>query len=215
MPPPWSKSMKSFNRLTVLLSVLLLASSASALQLAINAAACDAANMGCSGSDVSLDVVDNNNGTFNVTLSLDSTGYTKGADQDGVVQAGFKAIQNSTSATVTPSDGTWSLPSLAGISSSGLCAGGASSDFICTSGYANIETNKTYTWDFVVTGGTMLDISSWAIKFQYCDSTTAAGECRGKILSAHSTDSPPVPEPSAALVFAGGMLIAATKLRRR
>jgi len=202
--------MQSFARLTVLLSVLLLAGSVSALTLNLN----DCDSQGCAGSDVSLDVIDNGNGTFNVTLGLDSTGYTNGAQQDGVVQAGFKAIQDATSVQLlSASDGTWSAATLAGISSSGLCAGGASSDFVCTSGYANIETNKTYTWNFLVTGGTQLDINSWAIKFQYCDSTDE--ECKGHLLSAHSTASPPVPEPSAALVFAGGMLIAATKLRRR
>ena len=201
-----------FVRLTTLLSVLLLATSAGAVTLTLD----DCDSQGCAGSDVSLSVLDNGNGTYNITLGLDSTGYTEGDDQDGVVQAGFKAIRGASSISLQSfSDGSWSSAKFAGISSNSLCSGPGEPDFGCTSGYANVETNKVYTWDFLVTGGTMLDIDDWAIKFQYCDSTDE--RCNGKIISAHGDGDPgtPVPEPSAALVFAGGMLIAATRLRRR
>ena len=193
----------------LLTALLLLGTSVSAAT--INLTDCD--SMGCAGSTVSLTAVDGGAGTWDVTLTLDSTGYF--GSEDGVVQAGFKAITGATAVTLDSySDGTWSTAKFAGINSNGLCAGPGEPDFGCTSGYANIETNKVYTWNFTVTGGTLLDTSSWAIKFQYCDEGDES--CKGKILSAHATDpGNPVPEPSAALVFAAGLLIARPLLRRK
>jgi len=206
--------MKSLVRHLALLSVLLLAGSAGATTLTLDN--CDA--YGCAGSDVFLTVDSDGSGNWNITLGLDSTGYY--GTQNGVVQAGFKAIGGISDADVTLvsfSDGSWSAAKVAGINGNGgaLCDGPSDPDFVCTSGYANIETNKVYTWNFYVTGGTLLDVDSWAIKFQYCDQGDT--DCKGHVLSAHSTGEPgnPVPEPSAALVFGGGLLAAATRLRRR
>jgi hypothetical protein len=195
--------MKSLVRHLALLSVLLLAGSAGATTLTLDN--CDA--YGCAGSDVFLTVDSDGSGNWNITLGLDSTGYY--GNLDGVVQAGFKAIGGATDVTlVSFSDGTWSDAQLAGINSSGLCAGGSDPDFVCTSGYANIETDKVYTWTFFVEGGTLLD--QWTIKFQYCNQGDT--DCKGHLISAPGV---PVPEPSAALVFGGGLLAAATRLRRR
>ena len=202
--------MKSFVRSALLLSVLLwVGASASATTLTLND--CDA--YGCAGSDVFLTVESDGSGNWNITLGLDSTGYY--GNLDGVVQAGFKAIGGATDVTlVSFSDGTWSDAQLAGINSSGLCAGGSDPDFVCTSGYANIETDKVYTWTFFVEGGTLLD--QWTIKFQYCNQGDT--DCKGHLISAPGTPGTPgtpVPEPSAALVFAGGLLAAAPRLRRQ
>ena len=192
---------------------LLMGASANATSLSLT----DCDSQGCAGSDVFLNVVVNGSG-WDITLTLDSTGYY-GAE-DGVVQAGFKAINgisNNDITSFTASDGSWSNPKVAGINGGGgaLCDGSDDAAFVCTSGYANIETDGTYTWEFFIEGGTLLDVSSWAIKFQYCDE--ADENCKGKVLSAHSTGTlgTPVPEPSAALVFAAGLLAAASKLRRR
>jgi hypothetical protein len=207
--------MKSLVRFASLLSLLLLiGASASATTLTLT----DCDSQGCAGSDVSLTVDSAGGGNWNITLTLDSTGYF--GSEDGVVQAGFKAIggiDDSDVTLVSFSDGSWSAAKVAGINGGGgaLCDGANEPDFVCTSGYANIETDKVYTWNFYVTGGTLLDVDSWAIKFQYCDQGDT--DCKGHVLSAHSTGEPgnPVPEPSAALVFSGGLLAAATKLRRR
>ena len=207
--------MKSSTAHALLLTLfLLIGTSASATTLSLT----DCDSQGCAGSDVSLTVESAGSGNWNITLSLDSTGYY--GQEDGVVQAGFKAISGISSNDVTLvsfSDGSWSDPKVAGINGGGgtLCDGANEPDFVCTSGYANIETNKTYTWTFFVEGGTLLDTSSWAIKFQYCDQTDT--DCKGHLLSAHSEGTPgtPVPEPSAALVFGGALLVVAPKLRRR
>jgi hypothetical protein len=206
--------MKSLIQLALLLSLLLLgAASASATTLSLTD--CDA--YGCAGSDVFLTVDSDGSGNWNITLGLDSTGYT--GTLDGVVQAGFKAIGGITDPDVTLvsySDGTWPNTSVSGINGNGgaLCDGPSDPDFVCSSGYANIETNKVYTWTYFVEGGTLLD--TWSIKFQYCDQGDT--NCKGHLISAPGTPGDPgtpVPEPSAALVFAGGLLAAAIRLRRR
>jgi hypothetical protein len=188
---------------------LLMGSAAPATTL--NLDNCDAD--GCEGSSVFLTVEDAGGGNWNVTLGLDSTGYT--GDLDGVVQAGFKAIDGASDITlVSFSDGSWDAAEFAGISSNGLCAGPGEPDFGCTSGYANIETNKEYTWNFFVEGGTLL--SEWTIKFQYCDQGDES--CRGHLISAPGRPGEPgnpIPEPSAALVFAAGLVVAGPYLRRR
>jgi hypothetical protein len=209
--------MKSSAAHALLLTLfLLIGASANATTLALT----DCDIYGCAGSDVFLTVEGDGSGNWNITLQLDSTGYT-GAE-DGVVQAGFKAIGGISDDDVTLlsfSDGSWSDAKVAGINGGGgaLCDGSDDADFVCTSGYANIETDKLYTWTFFVEGGTLLD--EWSIKFQYCD----AGDtnCKGKVLSAPGTpgDKPgdpgtPVPEPSAALVFAGALLVVAPTMRR-
>jgi hypothetical protein len=203
--------MNSLIRHGLLLSLLLLgAASASATTLSLTD--CDA--YGCAGSDVFLTVDSDGSGNWNITLGLDSTGYT--GTLDGVVQAGFKAIGGITDADVTLvsySDGNWPKTSVSGINGNGgaLCDGPSDPDFVCSSGYANIETDKVYTWTYFVEGGTLLD--TWSIKFQYCDQGDT--NCKGHLISAPGTPGTPVPEPSAALVFAGGLLAAAARLRRR
>ncbi len=203
--------MKSSAAHALLLTLfLLIGASANATSLSLT----DCDSQGCEGSDVFLNVVGDGSGNFNVTLTLDSTGYF--GPKDGVVQAGFKAIEGASDITlVSFSDGSWSSAKFAGINSNGLCTGPGEPDFGCTKGYANIQSDDVYTWNFFVEGGTLLDVSSWAIKFQYCNESDTT--CKGHILSAHSPGTPgtPVPEPSAALVFAGALLVAAPKLRRR
>ena len=46
-------------------------------------------------------------------------------------------------------------------------------------GHANVESDGVHTWHYFVEGGSLLDVSSRAIKFQYCDDGNAT--CRGHI----------------------------------
>jgi hypothetical protein len=191
--------------LLLMLPLLLIGGAAPAATL--NLDNCDA--FGCQGSSVFLTVEDAGGGNWDVTLGLDSTGYT--GTKTGVVQAGFKAISGFDDVTLDSfSDGAWAPAKGAGINSSGLCAGGSSSQFVCTSGYANILTDDVYTWNFTVEGGSVLD--EWTIKFQYGNAT---GVNNGQLISAPGRPGPPIPEPTAALVFAAGLLVARPYLRRR
>ena len=75
-----------------------------------------------------------------------------------------------------------------------------------------------YTFTYKIDGSNVTLLSEWSIKFQYCDSADYAGgkgDCNGHVISEPGTPGAPVPEPSAALVFAAGLLVAAPKLRRR
>ncbi len=195
--------MRSLAVTAALVAFALAGSSASAESFSLED--CDA--FGCEGSSIFLNVESDGSGNWNVLLGIDTTNYTGNAD--GIVQAGFKAINDADDVTlVSFTDGTWADPIFGSVSSSGLCAGPSSSDFVCTSGYVNIVDDPGIdTWAFFVEGGTLIE--QWTIKFQYCDEGNT--RCRGHLISAPSV---PVPEPSAALVFAAGLLIAASQRRR-
>jgi len=210
--------MKSFATQTLLLMLfLLMGASASATTTGLILENCDA--FGCEGSSVSLTVEELDGGNFNVILSIDTTSYD--GPEPGIVQAGFKAIEGADDVTlVSFDDGSWSDANtyFAGINSSGSCAGGPDPDFVCSSGYTNIDKNfqgdGIYTWTYYVEGGTLLD--EFTIKFQYghvLDPSNPKDKNSGHLISAPG-NSVPVPEPSAALVFAGALLIVAPKLRR-
>lgn len=168
---------------------------------------CDA--FGCRGSSISLEASTTSTG-YEITLTLDSTGYDE--VRDGVNQAGFKAIQGFTSVSLlsAPTAG-WSNPIVAPINSNGdVCATSPStSDHVCTAGFVDVIADGPYTWVFQVVGGTLLPTSDWHIGFQYAD---GPGPARGKIISASG---PPVPEPSAALVFAAGLGAVGLRIGRR
>jgi hypothetical protein len=176
----------------------------------------------CAGSDVSLAITTSDGGaTYDVVLTLDSTDYT--GSQDSIVQAGFKAFDGLTADDILAfsfSDGTWSDPELAGISADGFCSGGGDPGFVCSTGEANIVNDPgVYTFTYKIDGSNVTLLSNWSIKFQYCDSADydgGSGDCNGHIISEDgSAGGPPVPEPSAALVFAVGLLVARRKLRAR
>jgi hypothetical protein len=203
--------MKTFAVKAVLLSAVLLLGAVSANASKIELNDCSS----CLGSDVYLEITpDGVTGNWNVTLGLDSTGYDQTGNPTGIVQAGFKAFNgiDSTAIQLTSDPGgTWANPKLAGLNSNGtLCGGSANSGFACSSGYVDILTDDAYEWEFYVTGGTLL--SEWSIKFQYGNAT---GINRGKLISESGEPGNPIPEPSAALVFMAGLLVASPVLRRR
>ena len=199
------------SRLSVVLLLSLLiggAAHATTLQLS------DCDSFGCQGSSISLDVVSDGSGNWDVTLGIDSTNYD--GSKSGVVQAGFKAIEGFSSVTlVSFTDGSWSPAVEGGVSSSSLCAPNSSSDFACTSGYADVVNDTSSTWVFKVAGGTVLP--EWTIKFQYGDEQAPKNGYSGNIISAPGTPGDPgnpVPEPSAALVFGVALLVASRGARR-
>jgi hypothetical protein len=181
----------------------------------------------CEGSDVSLDITTSDGGaTYDVILTLDSTNYT--GSQDSIVQAGFKAFDGITDADVTlvsvTSPGSYTDPVLSAINAAGYCEGPGDPGFVCTKAIdpVNIVDNPgEYVFTFEVNGANATLLSEWSIKFQYCDAGTydgGDGDCNGHLISEPGTPGDggtPVPEPSAALVFGAGLLVAAPRLRRR
>jgi hypothetical protein len=172
---------------------------------------------GCKGSDLTLAVTDNGDGTFKVDYTFDTTGYN---DQFiGLSQIGFKTITGWTDADLISAPGgvgNWSDVFEAPVNSNGspCSVGGDSTDKICIfaeNSIADVRPNGTYTWSFKITGGTILPTSDWHFGGQWCNTTT---DCRGQIISIGESSTTPVPEPTAALLFAVGTLTVGQSLRR-
>jgi hypothetical protein len=205
--------MSHLRTLVIALTASLLAASG-AQALTVGGASCGS----CQGSEITLDIVDNG-GTFDVTMILDSTNFNE--IREGVVQMGFGGIMGWTSVSLVSSPASssiaWSNPVEANINSSGLCTNGGSTGKVCTTGFTDITTDDTYVWEFLVTGGTLKDESEWHIGGQYGDLSDLLDidlkTPKGKVISESGGSA--VPEPSAALVFTAGMLIVATRTRRR
>jgi len=166
---------------------------------------CDAD--GCEGTTLTLSVEDNMDGTWTVLQSIDSTDFSE--VRLGLNQVSFKAIKDWTAvALVAAPDPGWLDPPVEGnTSSNSLCDNGGTTDKVCTHGFTDITTDATYTWEFLVTGGTLMGVGEWHWGGQFAD---AAGPTNGKIISA----SAPIPEPNAAIVFGVGALVLGRGLRR-
>lgn len=224
---------------TLLLGVAIvsLAAPAGAMSLSIDGSNC----LTCDGSDLFLEIIDTG-GSFDVTLIINTDDYF--GTKDGIVQAGFGGIQDWTSVVLTsePAGSTlsWADAIGANVSSGGLCKNGGTTSKICTAGYVDITGGGDHTWTFTVTGGTLkMDTADWHIGGQYADfadlqsqsaPTGRSRNQRGPNLSAsggganligpkghlisESGGSPPIPEPSSALLFGIGALIASRGSRR-
>lgn len=168
---------------------------------------CDA--QGCEGTSLFLSVEDNMDGTFSVIQRINSTGFSE--VRAGLNQVGFKAIKDWTAADLisAPTAGWLDPPLEANTSSGGLCTTGTNSGKVCTHGFVDITTDAVYTWEFLITGGTILDPADWHWGAQLAN---AAGPARGKIISAEPTGV--IPEPSAAVLFGLGALIVSGRTRR-
>ena len=199
--------------LPLIFAVLLLAAPASAITLDLDGSTCGS----CAGADISLEIVDLG-GSFDVTLTWNADNYSGPAD--GLVQVGFGGIHGWTSVTLDDSPASsvigWSNPVNSNISSSSLCSGSSRTDKVCSTGYVDITGGGTYVWDFTVTGGTVAtDTTGLHIGGQYADLSDLSSQRgpRGKLISEAGSTSQ-VPEPSAALLFGVGLLVAARGTRR-
>jgi hypothetical protein len=173
-----------FVRLTVLLSVLLLTSSASALSL--------------------LEII---------------PGGTN--DQPQNLADNYGSIDDVTNITLVTSTGSGSFGSCLDNTSCNVDLTGLNASFL------TVKANGYEALYSVAPGDTIvaIDVSSWDDNLGIPGASGFASKWPNEggnypgisNIRAWGTGDPgtPVPEPSAALVFAGGMLIASTKLRRR
>jgi hypothetical protein len=192
------------------------AGSAQALQFAeLTLDDCDL--MGCDGSTLYLSAQEEVGGSWLVTYTINTDGYT--GSKAGFNQVGFKAIQDWTSGTVLTSPGglpTDPLPAIVHddpIASNSLCdTSKGDTDKVCIYGFVNIQGGGDYTWTFRIDDGTLItDTSEWHLGAQY-----ANGQFRsaGHIISAEG-GAAPVPEPTAAVLFGLGALLVTRSVRRR
>jgi hypothetical protein len=158
----------------------------------------DCDDQGCQGVTLSLEVTESG-GTYHVTYTINADDYT--GDRLGLNQVGFKTISDWTGVTLdsSPLSSTvaWADPLEAVNSSNNLCQKGTASDKVCTSGFVDITGGGDFTWEFTLTGSTLLDPIDWHFGGQFAD---GSGPTQGEIISAA------IPEPSAALVFSLGLL---------
>ncbi|MBW2694229.1 MAG: hypothetical protein JRE57_16635 [Deltaproteobacteria bacterium] len=169
---------------------------------------CDA--MGCEGSTLFLSVQEEAGGSFLVTYTINTDNYT--GDRLGFNQIGFKAIKDWTSGTVlsSPTDPTqtWNPIFESPIASNSLCEKtSGNTDKICIHGFVDVTSGGDYTWTFRIDDGTLMDTSEWHLGAQYADGHYRTA---GKIISANA---PPIPEPTAALLFGMGALLVVRSAR--
>jgi len=186
-----------------ILSLALFAGSAQATSFLFDN--CD--SQGCQGVTASIDVTDNG-GSFDVVIVVNADNYT--GQELGLNQLGFNAIKNWSSVSLISADGNFNPAVAANVSSAGLCKNGSNTGKVCTSGFVDITGGGDYTFEFLVVGGTALTATDIHFGGQFANSAAAS---KGKLISA-SLDVP-VPEPSAAVAFATGLVVVAGTLRRR
>jgi len=191
------------------------AGSAQALQFAeLTLNDCDA--MGCEGSTLYLSVQEEAGGSWLVTYTINTDGYT--GDRLGFNQIGFKAISGWTSGTVLSSPvgsmTDWNPIFDDPIASNSLCdTSNGDTDKVCIHGFVDITAGGDYTWTFRIDDGTLItDTSQWHLGAQYANGHYRA---RGQILSAEGGGGPTVPEPAAAVLFGLGALLVTRSARRR
>ena len=197
-----------------MLALVGFAGSAQALQFAeLTLDDCD--SMGCDGSTLYLSVQEEAGGSFFVTYTINTDGYT--GSKAGFNQIGFKAIDGWTSGSVLSSPigsvTDWNPVFESPIASNSLCdKTNGNTDKVCVAGFVNIQGGGDSTWTFRIDDGTLItDTSEWHLGAQYADGLFRSA---GSLLSAEG-GTPPVPEPTAALLFGLGALLVTRSVRRR
>ena len=193
------------------LAVVSFAGSAQALAFVdLTLGDCDA--FGCEGSTLYLSVQEEAAGSFFVTYTINTDNYTGG--NLGYNQAGWKSISDWTTGTVLSSPAgsidDWNPVLDDPIASNSLCdTSNGDTDKVCVFGFVDITSGGDYTWTFRIDDGTLvLDTSEWHLGGQYAD---GPGEAVGSIISASA---PPIPEPTAALLFGLGAILVTRRMRR-
>ena len=182
----------------------------------LSAADCDAMDWGCDGSSLFLGVREVSGG-WEITYTVDTNGpdgYND--DRDGINQVGFKAISGwdvDFSTVIGPDeDLSWSLVEATTNSSTNSPCDpevGDPTDKVCSNGFVDITDDGTYTWEYFLAGGTLIDTEDWHLGGQYAD---GGGRSRGQIWSTEG--GPPVPEPTAAVLFGLGAILVARRTQR-
>ena len=160
----------------------------------------------CFGSSYQLEVVSGGGNLWNVTYTVDTSGYSgQGTGLDAIA---FKITDNTSnvlSTSITSQPLTFSDPLLVGGLSANGCASG-SAGFICSQssnlGGIGVPNGSTYTFQYGVTlaSNTLFgDPNQWSLKALYVDAT---GKQAG-ITSA--TGGASVPEPGTVLSLGLGM----------
>jgi hypothetical protein len=179
-----------------LLVALCLAGSSSALTV-------DCATAGCIGGVYTLDVVSTGVDTYQATYTIDTSGaFSVGATF--LEDLNFK-VANDYSNVLLLSGPTGGL--VAGPLTGQGC-GGNNGSFVCVELAPELTVGSAHTWEiqFQTTG--LIAEDEWHVGARYTSETKRTGW----VIS--ETGSAPVPEPTAALLFGAGLLVASRATRR-
>ncbi|MCR9096885.1 MAG: hypothetical protein NXI30_21910 [bacterium] len=183
------------STLVVAASVALGASSASALTI-------DCATADCLGGVYSLDVASLGGDTYLATYSVDtSVDYRVAAEFLNEIE--FKVANDYTNVSV--------LSGPSGILAAGPLGGrgcnGNNGTFVCFDVDPNLSLGSTYTWSMQFDSTAILDESEWHVGARY----TSTRHRRGWVIS----ETAPVPEPGAAMLFGAGVAVLHAASRKR
>lgn len=161
----------------------------------------DCATADCIGGVYTLDVVETAPNLYTATFTVDTTGvYDVGATLLNDVE--FKVANDYINPVIT-SGPTGAV--VAGPLNGRGCSGNNDS-FICVNLTPDLALGQVYTWQ--ITFGATALVDEWHIGARY----TAPNHRTGWVISESGT---PIPEPSAALVFGAGLLVASQVVRQR
>lgn len=164
----------------------------------------DCATVGCIGGVYTLDVAETAPNLYLATYTIDTTGvFSVGATT--LADINIKVANAYLTPTILSGpSGTVGAGPLNG----GGCGGGNDS-FICSDLSPDLAVGGVYTWKIQFGATSLIDVGEWHVGARY----TAPGKEKGWVISEISPVNP-VPEPSAALVFGFGMLVAGRVVKR-
>ena len=167
-----------------------------------NALTIDCASAGCIGGTYTLDVTETAPNLYLATYTIDTTGAFS-VSATSLVDINIKVANEYLSPVVVsgPAGSLLSGP-LTGQGCSGTNGG-----FLCVDLAPTLARGSVYTWQSRFGATALLD--EWHVGARY----TSPNHRNGWVISEHGTANP-IPEPSAALVFGLGMLVASGLVRK-
>lgn len=164
----------------------------------------DCASAGCLGGSYTLDVSETAPDIYLATYTVDTTGsFTVNATS--LVDINIK-VANEYLNPILVSGPTGSLLSgpLTGYGCSGTNGG-----FLCVDLAPNLAVGGVYSWQIQFGASEILE--EWHVGARYTSSSRVQG---GWVISESGKSTNPIPEPSAALIFGAGMLVASGLVKR-
>jgi len=164
----------------------------------------DCSSAGCLGGVYTLDVAETASNQYIATYTIDTTGaFSVGATS--LVDINIRVANDFSHVTLLSGPGaSVSTGPLAG---NGCNSRGTSAGFFCGDLSSDLAVGGVYTWRIQFRADRLLD--EWHVGARYASPTHR----RGWVIS-ESGRSNPIPEPSAALVFGMGLLVAGSTVKR-
>lgn len=164
---------------------------------------CGAVGGDCIGGIYTLDVAQTGSDTYVATYTIDtSVAFSVAATQ--LVDINIKVANDYSKVTFL--SGPVAL--LGDGPLTGFGCGGGNDSFICADVSPDLAVGGVYTWEIQFQSAGLISQSEWHVGARY----TGEGRNRGWVIS--ETGGNPVPEPSAALIFGFGMVVAGSVVRR-